>query len=122
MGEDEQPINSECMSNTKVKTESSLSWARRMFRLLFPLPPPEPVWRGKCECCKKDVTADYVPDGDVVCFGCHLGLTIQAKKREEDRHQIDLYKRAIRELEAEKRNKTEAEASSLPNRPSPDTL
>ena len=69
--------------------------------------PPAPVWSGTCDCCGRDLKSfDRVfPDGaKVECVSCLCGFTDAAKKRIEDRRQIDLYKRAIRELEQEKHN------------------
>lgn len=71
-------------------------------------PPPEPVWTGVCDCCGRDLKSfDRVfPDGaKVECGMCLCGFSEVAKKRTADRHQIDLYKQAIREIEEEKHNK-----------------
>jgi len=75
--------------------------------LLFKPPAPKkvPVWTGKCACCGEDVESfDTVfPEGtNVEHISCLLGLSEAGRRREEDRRQIDLYKRAVKELEEEK--------------------
>lgn len=67
---------------------------------------PPPLWEGKCACCGGRVySMDRVPAvGEAVeCSGCSWGYTDASKKRAADRHQIELIKTAIRELEVEKK-------------------
>lgn len=65
-----------------------------------------PAWEGKCHCCQKRVIADYIPQNPETteCIGCATGLSEAGKQRKEDRRQIDLYKKAMKEYEEEKSN------------------
>lgn len=69
--------------------------------------PPEkiPIWSGKCACCGEDIVSyDRIfPEGaKVEHLSCLYGFSPAGKQRLEDERQINLYKRAIKELEQEK--------------------
>lgn len=74
--------------------------------ILKPKPPEKvPVWSGQCACCGEDIVSydKTYPEGEKVeHLKCSLGFSEAGKQRSEDRRQIDLYKRAIKELEQEK--------------------
>lgn len=75
-----------------------------LFRKLFRLPPPAPFRVVKCYFCHEDVKT-LIMDGDVGHLMCILAEeAIQKTKREKeaaDRHQIELYKIAMREMASE---------------------
>ena len=66
---------------------------------------PKPLWTGTCSCCGKEVHADWLPTEAQIpkleCLGCVCGLTPASEKRNADTHQVELLKRAMRELKEE---------------------
>ncbi len=72
---------------------------------------PEKVWTGICCECKKEIHSyDPVPkeqEDSSVCLPCAILQSTKAKiaheKEAADRHQIELYKQAVREIESEKK-------------------
>lgn len=87
---------------------------KSIWRYFFGSKPPEPppAWEGNCHlcgkyiCCEKPMPEDFVGE----CLGCVCGITKEGKERDakekrekEDRRQIELYKKAIREMKEEER-------------------
>jgi len=81
------------------------NFIRKLFRL-SPPKPPKPSRIVKCHFCHEDVKTDIM-EGDIGHILCILAQdTIDKAKREKeaaDRHQIELYKTAIREMQNEER-------------------
>jgi len=78
------------------------------FRKLFGLGPkfsPKPSRVVKCHFCHEDVKTEIM-EGEVGHMLCVLAQDAidraKREKEEADRHQIELYKTAIREIDAEK--------------------
>ena len=84
---------------------------RRLVLRGIPQPTAPPVWEGKCVCCNCYVKADYVPTKPGRCYRCVLGVTPEGRKWNADREKIELYKTAIREIEAEKLSQQNASLS-----------
>lgn len=77
---------------------------RRILHLPPPVP-PKPTRIAKCFYCKEDIKTEIM-EGEVAHIFCQLNQDainkVKKDKEDADRHQIELYKIAIREAEQEK--------------------
>ena len=92
-------------------------WLARLVRQFKPSPTFDVKWEGKCSLCGGRAWSSVgAPDDPetVECNGCAYGFSEAGKRRVEDRRQIDLYKQAIREIEAEKNNPANGAVSDAP--------
>lgn len=81
-----------------------MNFLRKLFRLP-PKEPPKPTRIVKCHYCQEDVKTEII-EGDVAHMLCILARDtidkVKREKEEADRHQIELYKIALKEYEQEK--------------------
>lgn len=86
-----------------------MNFLRKLFRLP-PKEPPKPTRIVKCYYCQEDVKTEIM-EGDVAHMLCILAQDtidkVKREKEEADRHQIELYKIALKEYEQEKVIKSE---------------
>lgn len=69
--------------------------------------PPKPTWVGNCSSCGREVKSwDKDPDpekcSEGVCIACYILAKVLHEQEQEERRQIELHKKAIKELEEER--------------------